>query len=141
MSVDRPCGALRFHHVGVITENLEESVSLYTSLAYTASIPYADPIQKTRIVLMQREHEPIIELIVPDGPESPAANWIHRIQAGPYHTGYEVDDLEAAITFFRHRRLFPVLGPVPAVAFNMKPVVFLWGNRCGLIELLGSGNG
>jgi catechol 2,3-dioxygenase-like lactoylglutathione lyase family enzyme len=134
-------GDMRFHHVGIITGNLEESIALYASLKYSVSIIYADPIQKARIVLMQREHEPIIELISPDGPESPAASWVQRIQAGPYHTGYEVDDVEAAIAFLRHQRLFPVLGPVPAVAFNMQRVVFLWGSKCGLIELLDSGSG
>ena len=76
----------------------------------------------------------------PDGSDSPAASWIQRIQAGPYHTCYEVDDLEAVMAFLRCQRLFPVLGPLPAVAFNKRRVVFLWSDRSGLIELLEADN-
>jgi methylmalonyl-CoA/ethylmalonyl-CoA epimerase len=127
---------MRLHHVGVITGDLKGSTNFYAILGYTASTIYADPLQKARIVLMQKAHEPLIELIAPDGPESPAASWLQRITAGPYHTCYEVDDLEAVVAFLRHHRLFPVIKPVPAVAFNMRRVIFLWGERSGLLELL-----
>lgn len=127
---------IRFHHVGVITGRLEESITLYTSLGYSASVVHADPTQKALIVLMQRGQEPLIELITPDSSDSPVASWIQRIQAGPFHTCYEVDDLGLVMAFLRRQRLFPVLGPVPAVAFNMRRVVFLWSDRSGLIELL-----
>lgn len=127
---------MRLHHVGVITGNLADSMDLYTSLGYAASAIYADPLQKARIVLMQKAHEPLVELIEPASPDSPAARWIQRIAAGPYHTCYEVDDLEARVAFLRRHRLFPVIKPVPAVAFNMRRVVFLWGESSGLLELL-----
>lgn len=127
---------MRLHHVGVITGNLEGSIHFYTSLGYAASAIHADPMQKARIVLMQRAHEPLVELITPDSPDSPSAKWIQRIVVGPYHTCYEVDDLEAMIAFLRGHRLFPVIKPVPAVAFNMRRIVFLWGESSGLLELL-----
>jgi methylmalonyl-CoA/ethylmalonyl-CoA epimerase len=127
---------IRFHHVGVITGSLEESMTLYASLGYSSSVIYTDPAQKARIVLMQRESEPIVELITPESSDSPAASWIQRIQAGPYHTCYEVDDLEAVMALLRRQRFFPVFGPVPAVAFNMRRVVFMWSDKSGMIELL-----
>jgi methylmalonyl-CoA/ethylmalonyl-CoA epimerase len=120
----------------VVTESLQESRRLYTNLGYSSSIVYDDPVQKAQIVLMRRGHEPIIELIAPQSPDSPSANWLRRIQAGPYHICYEVDRLEAVTALLRCQRLFPVLGPVPAVSFDMRRVVFLWGDRSGLIELL-----
>lgn len=128
--------AMRLHHIGVITGSLEKSVSFYTILGYNASTTYVDPIQKAHIVLMQREREPLVELIMPDSPESPAARWRQRIVVGPYHTCYEVDALESMMAFLRRQRLFPVGEPVPAVAFNMRRIVFLWGASSGLIELL-----
>jgi hypothetical protein len=45
---------MRLHDVGVITGNVEGSMHFYTSWGYAASAIYADPIQKARIVLMQR---------------------------------------------------------------------------------------
>jgi methylmalonyl-CoA/ethylmalonyl-CoA epimerase len=127
---------MRLHHVGVITKNLADSRDFYTSLGYAASAIYVDPVQKARIVLMQKAHEPLVELIEPESPDSPAARWIQRIAVGPYHTCYEVDDLEAMVAFLRRHRLFPVIKSVPAVAFNMRRIVFLWGESSGLLELL-----
>jgi methylmalonyl-CoA/ethylmalonyl-CoA epimerase len=127
---------MQLHHIGVITGKLEDSTTFYESLGYSSSGIYLDSIQKARIVLMQRRHDPIIELISPNSTDSPAASWIQRIQAGPYHICFEVVDLDAAITFLRGQRLSPILGPVPAIAFNMRRVVFLWSNKSGLMELL-----
>ena len=77
---------MRLHHIGVITGTLAGSMHFYTSLGYAASAIYADPLQKARIVLMQRTHEPLVELIAPGSPDSPAAKWLQRIAVGPYHT-------------------------------------------------------
>lgn len=136
MSVTSGSTDVRLHHIGVITENLEGSMSFYTRLGYVASAVYADPMQKAQIVLMQKEPEPLVELITPDSSDSPAATWIQRIQAGPYHTAYEVDDLEAMIASLRLQDLYPVLGPMPAIAFDMRRIVFLWGECSGLLELV-----
>jgi methylmalonyl-CoA/ethylmalonyl-CoA epimerase len=136
MRMDIRSHDIRFHHVGVITGNIEGSINFYVSLGYAASPIYADPIQRASIVLMQRGCEPVIELITPDCPDSPAASWRQLIQVGPYHTCYEVDNLEAVMLLLQRQYLFPVFGPVPAVAFDMRRVVFLWGNNSGLIEFL-----
>jgi hypothetical protein len=61
---------MRLHHVGVITGNWTDAMNFYTSLGY------ADPQQKARIVLMQKAHEPLVELIEPYRPDSPTASWI-----------------------------------------------------------------
>jgi hypothetical protein len=45
---------MRLHHVGVMTGNLADSMNFYTSLGYAASAIYADPLQKARILLMQK---------------------------------------------------------------------------------------
>lgn len=129
---------MQLHHIGVITGKLEDSMKFYECMGYSSSSIYVDPIQKARIVLMKREHDPIIELISPNSLDSPAAKWIERIQAGPYHMCFEAEDLDAAITFFRSQRLSKIFGPVPAVAFHMRRVVFLWSKKSGLMELVES---
>lgn len=126
----------RFHHVGLVSSNLEESIVFYERIGYAPSEIFEDPIQKARIVLLQREHDPILELVSPDHSDSPAASWLQRLKGGPYHLCYEVGGLEDVIMELRSRRLFLVLGPVPAVAFDMRNVAFLWSNQSGLIELL-----
>ena len=140
MTIARHTSSIRFHHVGVITENLIDSITLYEDLGYSSSNIYADGLQKAHIALMQQPHHPIIELITPDGPDSPVASWVQRIKAGPYHICYEVKELVQGIEFLHSRRLFPVSSPIRAVAFNMRRVAFLWSNRSGLIELLEASN-
>jgi methylmalonyl-CoA/ethylmalonyl-CoA epimerase len=126
----------RFHHVGVVTRNLPGTIKLYRELGYRPSTTYSDPIQKADIVLCERNDGPIIEIISPIDADSPAMGWIKRIRAGPYHTCYEVDALEPAMATLARSDLLAVADPAPAVAFGMRRVVFLWGNKSGLFELL-----
>jgi methylmalonyl-CoA/ethylmalonyl-CoA epimerase len=128
---------MRFHHIGVVTGSLEQSVALYVSWGYTPSETFDDPIQKARIVLLNRADTPTTELISPLREDSPSFVWLHRTQGcGPYHVCYEVPDLEKAAAQLRAYRIYPVMKPVPAVAFQMRRVTFLWGRQSGLIELL-----
>jgi catechol 2,3-dioxygenase-like lactoylglutathione lyase family enzyme len=126
----------RFHHVGVVTGALDAAVGFYRELGYRASQVFEQEDQQLRIVLMSRDADPLVELIQPSGPQSPAHGWIKRIQAGPYHTCYAVAELEPAIERFRELGLLPVFGPRPAVAFGGARVAFLWNETVGLLELV-----
>jgi methylmalonyl-CoA/ethylmalonyl-CoA epimerase len=130
--------SLSFHHVGVVTKDLAASSAFYERLGYEASQRFEDPTQKVSIVFMRRSDSPLMELIVPTEPDSPAAGWLKRIKAGPYHTCYEVADLAAGIELLSSSGFTALHEPVPAVAFDMRPIVFLWSNDVGLIELLQS---
>jgi methylmalonyl-CoA/ethylmalonyl-CoA epimerase len=125
-----------FHHVGIVTRELAASARFYVSIGYTASARFDDPLQKVAIVLMNREGSPMIELIFPTDQTSPAMGWLKRVKAGPYHTCYEVADLRAGIQFFASSGFSALHEPVSAVAFGMRPIVFLWSNDVGLVELL-----
>jgi methylmalonyl-CoA/ethylmalonyl-CoA epimerase len=129
---------LSFHHVGVVTKDLIASKAFYERLGYEASKQYDDPVQKVSIIFMRREAPPLIELIVPTQADSPAAGWLKRIKAGPYHTCYEVADLSSGIEFLKESGFTPLHEPVPAVAFDMRLIVFLWSPDVGLVELLRS---
>jgi len=85
---------------------------------------------------MQRTGEPILELISPDSPESPAGKWIERIQGGPYHLCYKVSKLEKTLRTLRECGFVIAMKPVPAVAFAMQRVAFVWSKVTGLMELL-----
>jgi methylmalonyl-CoA/ethylmalonyl-CoA epimerase len=126
----------RFHHVGVVTGALDAAVGFYRELGYEASERFVQEDQQLDIVLMTRRGDPLVELIQPSGPESPALGWIKRIQAGPYHTCYAVARMEPSLEAFRELGLLPVFGPRPAVAFGGARVAFLWSATVGLLELV-----
>jgi len=125
-----------FHHVGIVTQQFEQSIALYEQLGAVLTGDFQDPIQKARIGLMKAEASPLVEIICPESDDSPAAGWVRRIQAGPYHTCYEVPDIHVCIARFRKSGFWLLSEPVPAVAFAMRQVAFLWSPTIGLLELL-----
>ena len=126
----------QFHHVGVVTRGLNGAMAFYEALGYAASEVFRDPAQRADIVLLTRDDSWMVELVSPTAPDSPAMGWADRIDAGPYHTCYEVPDLSEGTDFLAGFKVYPVMDPVPAVAFGGREVTFLWGRRIGLIELL-----
>lgn len=130
---------LSFHHVGVVTPDLAACASVYAGLGYQVSRVILDPVQQVQIVLCTRSGEPMIELITPSAPESPASGWLKRMKAGPYHTCYQVDRIEDAQAALGELGFTPLADPVPAVAFEGRRVLFLWSATTGLMELLERG--
>jgi methylmalonyl-CoA/ethylmalonyl-CoA epimerase len=127
---------LAFHHVGVVTPDVEACAALYRSLGYETSETFHDPLQKAAIVLCTRPGDPMVELVAPADPSSPAAGWLKRIRAGAYHTCYEAADLGEDVERLRALDFAALTEPVPAVAFGGRRVVFLWGALTGLLELI-----
>jgi methylmalonyl-CoA/ethylmalonyl-CoA epimerase len=125
-----------FHHVGVIVDAVEPSILMWQGLGYQPTLRILDPVQKAHIVLLERPGAPMIELVSPDGPDSPAQSWIRRIKAGPYHTCFEVTSMTTALARLRGKGFMVVMEPVPAVAFNGRHVAFTWSKETGLLELL-----
>ena len=128
--------SFRFHHIGVVTAHLEKSCEFYKSLGYESSTKYLDPLQMVDIIFMKRADAPMVELIRPTNPKSPAQAWLERVKAGPYHLCYEVENLDETIDTFRKSGLTVASKPTPAVAFDGRLVSFLWSLSSGLIELL-----
>jgi methylmalonyl-CoA/ethylmalonyl-CoA epimerase len=127
---------LAFHHVGVVTPDVEACAALYRTFGYEASETFHDPLQKAAIVLCTRPGDPLVELVAPADPSSPAAGWLKRIRAGAYHTCYEAADLGEDIERLRALDFAVLTDPVPAVAFGGRRVAFLWGALTGLLELV-----
>lgn len=125
-----------FHHVGIATPDIKGSIRFYEELGYTSSDIYDDPEQKAAIALLKRPDGPLLELISPIDKASPVQGWVDRIRCGAYHICYEVNDLEKGMSFLKDRGSLVIYGPVPAIAFGLRHVAFLWGKESGLVELL-----
>ena len=128
----------RFHHVGIVTTDLNATVAFYEGLGYTASEKFEDAYQLSNIVLMKSPDSPLIELVEPQSDASPATGWTKRVKTNSYHTCYEVKNLAEAVTELKTKNILPVTKPYPSAAFELRPVVFLWGTACGLVELVQS---
>lgn len=58
-----------------------------------------DEIQKNKILVFQTPSPgPFLEIVVPMSNQSTVANFVHRRGSGIHHFGYEVADIDAAIS-------------------------------------------
>ena len=129
-----------FHHTGIVTDDMGQSINFFVNLGYMASKVYKDEIQKSYVTILSKSNSPIIELISPMNNESPAQGWVKRIGSGAYHVCFEIKNLKLneAIIYFKSQNFIIVSKPSLSPAFGGLHVVFLWGKKAGLIELIGS---
>lgn len=125
-----------FHHVGVVTKDLDNSSAVYQQLGYKEVIRVEDPLQDAIICLLESPFSPLIELISPLSAESHIHSWIKRISAGPYHTCYQCAHLEDKIQDLETWGFRLVSEINSAVVFESRRVVFMWHSHLGIVELL-----
>jgi methylmalonyl-CoA/ethylmalonyl-CoA epimerase len=126
---------VRFHHVGVACRNIATELSELALIGYhLEGAQVHDPIQQVLIQFVTGGG-PRLELIQPVSAQSPV-NGILKRGSKFYHLAYEVDQLETAIDQFKSKKFLPVAPPAPAVAFEMRRIVFLASETFTLIELI-----
>ncbi len=123
---------LRFHHVGIACRDLPKIRQFVkaTHRIVADSGVVSDPWQDVDLCLLTDESGLRYELV--SGPVVAA-----QIAKGAsyYHSCYEVDDIGEGVAFLKRHGCLPVLGPVEAILFGGRKVVFLM-SPMGLVELL-----
>jgi methylmalonyl-CoA/ethylmalonyl-CoA epimerase len=125
-----------FHHIGLATSDIEKSKLAYKTLGYTGEGIIYDPNQKVNLCFLYKKDAPVIELVSPTEESSPVNNILHKNGTMPYHTCYEVANLEQTISELKPLRYLIVVKPIEAIAFSNRRVCFLFQKYAGLIELL-----
>lgn len=127
---------MTFHHIGVATKSIEKSIIAYEALGYELSSKFIDTVQGVNLAFLNKLGFPTIELVSPFSEFSPVSDIINKSGTTPYHTCFEVENIEVAIVNLRSRRYLLLKPPVPAIAFNNRMICFMFHNSSGLIELL-----
>lgn len=127
-----------FHHVGIVTPLIDQTISFYLSIGYKKILMVNDDCQLASLTLLEKTGGPLIELIFPLSKEGPAYAWLDRITVGPYHTCYECSNFEQQIEALKEQGLIVVSEINTAIAFDHRRIVFMWGKQTGLLELLES---
>lgn len=128
---------MKVHHVGYAVKNIEDSMQHFQVLGYKqVSEIVADSIRNVKIVFLQNDTEKI-ELVAPNGENTPVDSVLKKSGPTPYHICYEVGDIEEAITILDKKWLV-IRKPEIAPAINNRKVAFLLNNKIGLIELVES---
>ena len=127
-----------FHHVGIAVRDLSTAIPIFQNLfGYDITAgPFDDSIQKVSACFLSRgPGDPTLELVAPLGPESPI-DLVLKKGGGTYHICYQVQDINAAMSYLTERGSFLISGPVPAVAFEMRDIAWLMTEAGLLVELV-----
>ncbi|MFL6451858.1 MAG: VOC family protein [Bryobacteraceae bacterium] len=128
---------MRLHHVGIVVQDLCQYGEAYVSfLGLTAaSAIFEDPIQKVRLQFWKDAHGNLVELIEPNGPDSPVQNAVRK-GGGLNHLCYQVEDIDQAVQSAIEKGGVAATGIVPAVAFEGRRVAFVFFPKLNLIEFV-----
>ncbi len=128
--------SLKFHHIGVATNHIDATASVYEKGGYHRSSTIFDPIQNVNICWLTKEGAPTVELLAPQDEKSPVNKTLEKVGVSPYHCCYIVENMEKAVMELRKQRYVMVSKPAEAVAFKGSRVCFLFNKNMGLIELV-----
>ena len=128
-------GKMRIHHFGFITDNFQGG-GIFTLLGF---VPEGDVVfdreRKIQVLFMKKQGIRI-ELVVPDGEESPFYPLLGKYKNSFYHICYETEDIRKEMIMLRGKGFVQTTRIQPAPAIGGRNVVFLLNPQIGLIELL-----
>jgi hypothetical protein len=128
------------HHVAVVVPNIEKYL---TQSPWRAAGPVVhDPLQRARLCIVELGLGvgPAIELVEPEGEESPTWTALQRGTTW-HHICLHVPSVQRADEVIRRHRLLPVTHWKPAVLFDGRPVRFAYTRNRELIEFLSEEKG
>ena len=129
---------INFHHIGILTGSIKDSLTAYEDAGYKANDIIYDPIQDVHICFVERTNEPLIELIEPASEKSRVAATLRLKGPGPYHTCYETNNLAESVQHLKKKHFLQISKPEKAVALDNRLICFLYNKEIGLIELVES---
>lgn len=129
---------MTFHHVGYACRDLDAELAGLSVLGYSAvEARFEDPGQGVAGLFCEdAAGGPRIELLAP----LPGCDVLDPWLRGPaklYHLAYEVPEIEPAIDRATREGARLVRPPVPAVAFDGRPIAFLMLPTRLLVEYVG----
>lgn len=132
---------MQVHHVAYAVSSIEGCLPSFRILGFE---PCGDVVEDaSRKVIIQfigNEQGLLVELVQPMSEDSPASSYLKGSKGSPtpYHLCYEVDDIEESVAELKKVGFIPIVAAAPAPAIEGKRVIFCYGRKAGLIELVES---
>ena len=125
---------MKLHHTGFIVGDID---TWEKNMIYETKInDLFDPVQNARLALYKNHSDVLIELIQPMN--EGAFTWNSYLKQGNHfnHFCYEVDNEEQITAIISTNRMIKVLGPVPAVLFENRHILFYFNRNRQVVEFL-----
>lgn len=127
---------LKFHHIGLLVEDLNFSIQQYTLLfgEKNMSKVYNINSQEVSVCFVKIGDNNYIELVQPQGENSIVSKLLKK-RTSYYHMGYKVSDILDTVSKLESLN-YKILNFFNSEAFNGKKCVFLFSPEAHLIELI-----
>lgn len=125
---------MKLHHTGFVVANIDQYAKKHPLGDCIANVD--DSIQNARLALYNNHSDVLIELIQPLGNTAFTWNALQKNGNHFHHFCYLVNNLETAENYSLKFRMLKVLGPVPALLFEAKEVVFYYTRNQQVVEFL-----
>jgi methylmalonyl-CoA/ethylmalonyl-CoA epimerase len=130
---------LFLHHVGFVVADVRAGMEAFVvslDATWNGAI-YDDPHQKVKVAFLStRLGDAQIELVQPDGPDSPVLRFLTEKGGGMHHLCYEVDNLEHQMAAMKASGAMIMRRPKPAAAFEGRRIAWMLTREKLLVELL-----
>lgn len=119
---------IKFHHIGIVVKSIVQYENQMLPSKKIREV--VDEIQNSKLALYENYDSSFIELIEPLNESSTSYNSLQKFGSHLNHLCYQVDSFDELDRFMNENKWIKVLGPVPAILFDNKEVVF-YLNRSG----------
>jgi methylmalonyl-CoA/ethylmalonyl-CoA epimerase len=128
---------VKLHHVGIVVGNIERSAHRCAGQfgLRPASAIIHDPIQRADVQFWTDGGTVSFEFIQPAGEDAPVRRALEN-GGGLAHLCFEVGDIQDAVRDAESQGAIVVCAPVPAAAFDNRPIAFLFFRGMGLVEFV-----
>lgn len=129
---------MKLHHIGYVVENIDAAAQGFETLGYRmVAAPVNDDIQRCKICFIEREGEPLIELVEPFENNKSLQKMLTQRGNAPYHMCYEVKDVEVLFDELSEKDgWMPLFRPVEAAAFDNRLIMYFYNAQLGYIEFV-----
>lgn len=128
----------RLDHIAIAVANLAEAQEAYRNQGYECGPIVHDPIQNANLMICTKDGSDRIELVAPVNENSPCNRILEKNGEIPYHLCYQVKKFNHLLdNLHTNKIMYEIISEAqPAVLFNNQPVMFIFVQGVGLIELL-----
>ena len=126
---------MRVHHIGYAVRDIDSALECFCKLGYVYESQKIDESRRVRIVFI-RNNETLVELVAPEGPNSPIDEALKKNGPAPYHICYSVDDIDEQCKKLKNEGWTVLIKKSPAPAIGDASVAFLFNKRVGVIEIV-----
>ena len=131
-------GNLQFKmdHFGIVTNDIEESKKAYAAIGFSASETVIEDIQQVKICFLTNKDGVVLELVEPLNEQSSVNKMLEKSGVTPYHTCYEVEDMDEGYSYLLKNGFVPLFIPGESPAMNNRRICYFYNKKTGFIELV-----